>query len=77
MPRDQGRGSSPGGCSKAASFQNRTPLFWGAVDAVAGPEEWMLWGFPGCAKGEPLQSCHVAHGAAPVRVPGMLWSARG
>jgi TldD protein len=72
MCREIKNGAFTGRVFKGASFQNRTPLFWGAVDAVAGPEEWTLWGFPGCAKGEPLQSCHVAHGAAPVRVPGML-----
>ncbi len=53
---------------KGASFQWRTPLFWGNCQKVAGSEEWQLWGFLGCAKGEPLQSTHVAHGAAPILV---------
>jgi TldD protein len=70
-------GQFTGRVFKGANFQNRTPAFWGAVDAVAGPDEWQLWGFPGCAKGEPLQSCHVAHGAAPVRVPNMVVTSEG
>lgn len=53
---------------KGASFQNRTPIFWGNCQRVAGPEEWHIWGFLNCAKGEPLQSAHVAHGAAPILV---------
>lgn len=53
---------------KGASFMNRTPVFWGNVLKVAGLEEWKVWGFLSCAKGEPLQSAHVAHGAAPVLV---------
>ncbi len=53
---------------KGASYQSRTPVFWNNCQAVAGPEEWKLWGFLGCAKGEPLQSTHVAHGASPMLV---------
>lgn len=53
---------------KGAAYQSRTPAFWGNVKRVAGPEEWQLWGFLNCAKGEPLQSAHVAHGASPILV---------
>jgi len=46
-----------------------TPEFWGSMDAVAGRGrgEWKVHGTPGCAKGEPVQVIHVAHGAAPAR----------
>ena len=44
-----------------------TPEFWGSCDAVAGPEEWHIWGIPSCGKGEPGQSAHVGHGVAPSR----------
>ncbi|MHB8927216.1 MAG: TldD/PmbA family protein [Bacillota bacterium] len=46
-----------------------TPEFWGSCDAVAGrgEGEWKVHGTPGCAKGEPVQVIHVAHGAAPAR----------
>jgi TldD protein len=53
---------------KGAAFQNRTPNFWGNVKQVAGRDFWQLWGFLSCAKGEPLQSTHVAHGASPILV---------
>ncbi len=56
------------GYRKGAAFQGRTPDFWGACGAVAGPDAWRLHGFSSCAKGEPLQLAHVAHGAAPIRV---------
>lgn len=53
---------------KGANYQSRTPVFWGNCGRVAGPAEWQLWGFLNCAKGEPLQSAHVAHGASPILV---------
>lgn len=65
------KGGQLGRVYKAASFQDRTPHFWGSVLGVGGPQDWRLWGFAGCAKGEPLQSCHVAHGAAPLLVQGL------
>jgi TldD protein len=60
-----------GAYRKGAAFQARTPEFWGAVQAVGGPEAWRLRGFASCAKGEPLQLAHVAHGAAPIIVTGL------
>lgn len=68
------KGGKVGELSKGASFQGRTPAFWGSVRAVAGPEEWHLWGFPHCAKGEPLQLCPVSHGASPILVEGLRLS---
>jgi len=65
------RGGKLGRLYKAASYQDRTPHFWGSVRAVGGPADWAMHGFPGCAKGEPLQACHVAHGAAPLLVEGL------
>ncbi|MDB5080413.1 MAG: hypothetical protein JWP00_2337 [Chloroflexi bacterium] len=62
------KGGQLGRLYKGASFMERTPIFWGNVKKVAGPEEWKVWGFLSCAKGEPLQSAHVAHGASPVLV---------
>ena len=44
-----------------------TPEFWGACDAIAGPEEWHVWGIPSCGKGEPGQVAHVGHGVSPAR----------
>ncbi len=50
---------------KGAAYSELTPTFWGNCQAVAGADDWQVWGFLGCAKGEPLQSVHVAHGASP------------
>jgi TldD protein len=48
-----------------------TPAFWGACDAVCGESDWRLWGVSSCGKGDPMQTMHVGHGAAPVRVRGV------
>jgi TldD protein len=50
-----------------ALYSGITPEFWGSCDAVAGPEEWTMWGVVNCGKGEPGQTMHVGHGAAPCR----------
>lgn len=68
------KGGKLGELRKGAAFQGRTPQFWGSVQAIAGPEEWHLRGFPHCAKGEPLQLCPVSHGASPILVQGLHMS---
>jgi TldD protein len=50
-----------------ATYTGVTPVFWGKLDAVAGPEEWTLFGLTNCGKGQPGQEAHVSHGAAPAR----------
>ncbi|MFL5734952.1 MAG: TldD/PmbA family protein [Chloroflexia bacterium] len=70
------KGGKLGGLRKAASYQGRTPAFWGSVRGVAGPDEWRLWGLPHCAKGEPLQLCPVSHGASPILVEGLNMSGK-
>lgn len=44
-----------------------TPQFWGSCTAIAGPEEWRMWGLPNCGKGEPSQTMQVGHGVAPAK----------
>lgn len=56
-----------GDIRRGATLQAITPRFWGACDGVADAMSWKLWGLLSCAKGEPLQSLHVGHGAAPAR----------
>ena len=68
------KGGKLGELRKGASFQGRTPRFWGSVRGVAGKDEWRLWGLPHCAKGEPLQLCAVSHGASPILVDGLEMS---
>jgi TldD protein len=70
-------GGKLGGLRKGAAFQGRTPQFWGSVRGVAGRGDWRLWGFPHCAKGEPLQLCPVSHGASPILVDGLNMSYNG
>jgi TldD protein len=48
-------------------YSGQTPEFWRSCDAVAGPDEWTMYGVINCGKGQPSQSMHVGHGAAPCR----------
>ena len=50
-----------------ATYTGQTPVFWGSLDSVAGPEEWLLHGLTNCGKGQPGQHAHVSHGASPAR----------
>jgi TldD protein len=50
-----------------ATYTGITPEFWGSLDAVAGKDSWRLYGLTNCGKGQPGQSAHVSHGAAPAR----------
>jgi TldD protein len=50
-----------------ATYTGITPHFWGSLDAVGGRESWRLYGMTNCGKGQPGQSAHVSHGAAPAR----------
>src|SRR5919204_1707785 len=49
------------------SYAGITPQFWAGLDAVCSEPAWRLWGVLNCGKGEPGQSMHVSHGAAPAR----------
>jgi TldD protein len=50
-----------------ATYTGITPQFWGSMDAVGNRDEWQLFGLTNCGKGQPGQSAHVSHGAAPAR----------
>ena len=52
---------------KNPTYTGITPQFWGSCDAICSSDEWTLWGLPNCGKGEPVQTGHVGHGAAPAR----------
>jgi TldD protein len=47
-----------------ATYMGVTPKFWAGLDAVAGPEEWQLYGLTNCGKGQPGQHAHVSHGTS-------------
>ena len=53
------------------NYTGITTEFWRSCDAVAGREEWVLWGTPNCGKGQPLQTARVGHGASPARFRGV------
>jgi TldD protein len=49
------------------TYTGITPEFWNACDAVCNTNHWVMWGTPNCGKGQPLQTAHTGHGAAPAR----------
>jgi TldD protein len=49
------------------TYTGVSPVFWGSLDAVGGRDSWVLYGLTNCGKGQPGQSAHVSHGAAPAR----------
>ncbi|MCK4234204.1 TldD/PmbA family protein [candidate division WOR-3 bacterium] len=52
---------------KNPTYTGITPIFWSSCDAICDKSHWRLWGIPNCGKGEPGQTAHVGHGAAPAR----------
>ena len=49
------------------NYTGITTEFWNSCDAVAGREEWTMWGTPNCGKGQPGQVARVGHGTSPAR----------
>jgi len=52
---------------KNATYTGMTPVFWGSCDAICDAGHWRVWGTPNCGKGQPGQTAHTGHGAAPAR----------
>jgi TldD protein len=44
------------------AYQATTTEFWGALEAVGGPETWVLGGAFNCGKAQPGQVAAVSHG---------------
>ena len=44
------------------AYQSNTPEFWGSLEAVGGPQTWVLGGAFNCGKAEPGQIAPVSHG---------------
>ncbi|NUS06328.1 MAG: TldD/PmbA family protein [Nonomuraea sp.] len=61
------RGGRKGRLLRNFTYGGVTPVFWGSVEAVAGPEEFKAFGMP-CGKGEPKQWGFLGHGASPALV---------
>ncbi len=60
-----------GALVKTPLYTGITPQFWGRCSGVGRREDWQLWGVPNCAKGEPMQTMHVGHGASYARFDGV------
>ena len=61
------KGGKKRGMISRVSYQARTPDFWQACDATAGPSYWRQYGTTGDAKGEPTQINSISHGCSPTR----------
>jgi TldD protein len=61
------KGGQLGALLRNATYTGITPEFWRSCDAVCGEADWVMWGTPNCGKGQPGQSAHTGHGAAPAR----------
>jgi TldD protein len=61
------KGGKKGAMISSVAYQARTPDFWQACDATAGPAYWRQYGTTGDAKGEPTQINSISHGCSPTR----------
>ena len=59
------------------TYTGITPQFWASLDMLAGGAGWIPWGVPNCGKGQPMQSAHTGHPAAPARFRGVRVGVRG
>ncbi|HYH49777.1 MAG TPA: TldD/PmbA family protein [Acidimicrobiia bacterium] len=62
---------------KNPTYTGITPQFWAAMDRLAGEAEWIHWGVPNCGKGQPMQTAHTGHSAAPARFRGVRVGVKG
>ena len=71
------RTASAGGCCATRPTPGIGPAFWASLDALAGPDELVVWGTPNCGKGQPLQIGHTGHPAVPGRFREVRVGVRG
>ena len=64
-------GGKLGRVYKNPTYTGITPEFWNSCDAICSDRFWRMWGTPNCGKGQPGQTAHVGHGAAPARFRGV------
>jgi TldD protein len=57
---------------KQPTYTGVTPHFWGSLDRVAGPSEFVVWGTPNCGKGEPEQIGRTTHACSHARFHNVL-----
>jgi TldD protein len=71
------KGGRLGRLYRNPTYDGRTTEFWRSLDAVCGPEAWVVWGVPNCGKGQPYQNARVGHGVAPARFGNVHVGVRG
>ena len=59
------------------TYTGITPQFWASMDLLSGGDEWIAWGVPNCGKGQPMQTAHTGHPAAPARFRDVRVGVRG
>ena len=50
------------GMLRDVAYQATTTDFWGSMEAVGGPDTWVLGGAFNCGKAQPGQVASVSHG---------------
>ena len=71
------RNGKVGRMLKNPTYTGITPQFWASMDKLAGDAEWVHWGVPNCGKGQPIQTAHTGHSAAPARFRSVRVGVRG
>ncbi len=56
---------------KQPTYTGVTPQFWGSMDRVGGPSEFVAWGTANCGKGEPEQAGRTTHACSVARFRGV------
>jgi TldD protein len=59
------------GMLRDVAYQATTTDFWGSMDAVGGPQTYVLGGAMNCGKGQPGQTASVSHGCPAARFRGI------
>jgi TldD protein len=71
------KGGKRGRLLRNPTYTAISPRFWGSMDMLGGPDEWVFWGTPNCGKGQPMQIGHTGHPAVPARFRGIRVGVRG
>ncbi len=71
------KGGKLGRMVRNPTYTGITPQFWGTMDRLAGPDEFIYWGTPNCGKGQPVQIGHTGHPAGPARFSNVRVGVKG
>jgi len=65
------KGGELAGQLRDVAYQATTTDFWGSMDAIGGPQTYLLGGAFNCGKGQPGQVAAVSHGCPAARFRGV------